>query len=67
MSGFNYEKDAEGIVTVTMDMNGPVNAMNGEYREEMGKAVDRLEKEADLKGVIFASAKCTFFAGGDLR
>ncbi|HEY3653705.1 MAG TPA: enoyl-CoA hydratase-related protein [Steroidobacteraceae bacterium] len=67
MSGFNYEKDAEGIVTVTMDMDGPVNTMNGEFREEMGKAVDRLEKQADLKGVIFASAKSTFFAGGDLR
>jgi 3-hydroxyacyl-CoA dehydrogenase/enoyl-CoA hydratase/3-hydroxybutyryl-CoA epimerase len=67
MSGFNYEKDAEGIVTVTMDMDGPVNAMNGEYREELGRTVDRLEKEQDLTGVIFASAKSTFFAGGDLR
>ena len=26
MSGFNYEKDANGIVTVTMDMDGPVNS-----------------------------------------
>jgi 3-hydroxyacyl-CoA dehydrogenase / enoyl-CoA hydratase / 3-hydroxybutyryl-CoA epimerase len=67
MSGFNYEKNAEGIVTVTMNMNGPVNTMNGEYREEMRRIVDRLEKEADLTGVIFASAKSSFFAGGDLR
>jgi 3-hydroxyacyl-CoA dehydrogenase / enoyl-CoA hydratase / 3-hydroxybutyryl-CoA epimerase len=67
MGGFRYTKDAEGIVTVTMDLNGPVNAMNGEYFEEMGRTVDRLEKEEDLKGVILASAKSTFFAGGDLR
>ena len=67
MSGFNYQRDGEGIVTVTMDMNGPVNAMNAKYREEMGRTVDRLEKEEDLKGVIIASAKSTFFAGGDLR
>jgi 3-hydroxyacyl-CoA dehydrogenase / enoyl-CoA hydratase / 3-hydroxybutyryl-CoA epimerase len=67
MSGFRYTKDAEGIVTVTMDLNGPVNAMNGEYFEEMGRTVDRLEKEEDLNGVILASAKSTFFAGGDLR
>ena len=28
MSGFNYEKDANGVVTVTMDMDGPVNSMS---------------------------------------
>ena len=28
MSVFKYEKDANGIVTVTMDQTGPVNAMN---------------------------------------
>ena len=67
MGGFEYDKDAESIVTVTMDMNGPVNVMNDEYREEMGRTVDRLENEEDLKGVVFASAKKTFFAGGDLR
>jgi 3-hydroxyacyl-CoA dehydrogenase/enoyl-CoA hydratase/3-hydroxybutyryl-CoA epimerase len=60
MSGFNYQKDDDGIVTVTMNMSGPVNAMHGEYREEMGRTVDRLQKEKDLKGVIFAvsARKC---------
>lgn len=67
MSGFDYEKDAEGVVTVTMDLIGPVNAMTGEYREEMGRTVGRLEKEEGLRGVIIVSAKSTFFAGGDLR
>ena len=46
MSTFNYEKDAHGIVTVTMDMTGPVNAMNGEYRESMGTTVEKLENES---------------------
>ncbi|MDB5969964.1 MAG: 3-hydroxyacyl-CoA dehydrogenase [Hydrocarboniphaga sp.] len=67
MSVFKYEKDADGIVTVTMDMTGPVNAMNGEYRQAMGTTVERLENEKGLAGVVFASAKPTFFAGGDLR
>lgn len=67
MSVFKYEKDADGIVTVTMDMTGPVNAMNAEYREAMAGAVDKLEQEEGLTGVIFASAKKTFFAGGDLN
>ena len=67
MSVFQYEKDAAGIVTVTMDMTGPVNAMNAEYRDAMGETMDRLEQEPDLSGVIFASAKKVFFAGGDLH
>lgn len=67
MSGFRYEKDADGIVTITMDMSGPVNAMNAEYAEAMSRAVERLEAEPGLKGVILASAKSTFFAGGDLH
>ncbi|GLU39225.1 3-hydroxyacyl-CoA dehydrogenase [Pseudomonas sp. NBRC 100443] len=67
MNAFKYEKDADGIVTVTMDMPGPVNAMNQLYREGMAETVRRLELEPDLAGVIIASAKNTFFAGGDLN
>lgn len=67
MSVFNYEKDADGIVTVTMDMNGPVNAMNAEYRAAMSETVDKLEQETGLTGVVLASAKKVFFAGGDLH
>jgi 3-hydroxyacyl-CoA dehydrogenase/enoyl-CoA hydratase/3-hydroxybutyryl-CoA epimerase len=67
MSVFNYVKDSGGIVLVTMDMTGPVNAMNEEYRGAMGETVDRLEREEGLAGVVFASAKKTFFAGGDLN
>ncbi len=67
MSAFLYEKDADGIVTVTMDMPGPVNAMNALYREAMGQTVERLQQEPGLKGVVFSSAKTTFFAGGDLK
>ena len=67
MSVFKYEKDADGIVLVTMDMTGPVNAMNEEYHAAMSETVDRLEAETGLLGVVIASAKKTFFAGGDLN
>ena len=67
MSVFKYEKDDDGIVTVTMDQTGPVNAMNAEYREAMSATVDKLEQEKGLTGVVFASAKKVFFAGGDLN
>jgi len=66
MSVFKYEKDANGIVTITMDQTGPVNAMNEEYRVAMAETVDKLEQEEGLAGVVFASAKKVFFAGGDL-
>lgn len=65
--GFIYEKDQDGIVTITMDMKGPVNAMNQDYRLAMSVLPGKLEKEDGLTGVIFASAKSTFFAGGDLK
>ncbi len=67
MSVFDYQKDADGIVTITMDMSGPVNAMNQEYRDAMTATMAKLESEQDLSGVIFASAKKVFFAGGDLN
>lgn len=67
MSAFNYEKDTDGIVTVTMDMPGSVNAMNQLYRDTMATTIQRLEQEAGLTGVVIASAKSTFFAGGDLN
>ncbi len=67
MNTFKYQKDDNGIVVITMDMNGPVNAINDEFCREMSEALDTLEKETDLSGVVFTSAKDTFFAGGDLN
>ena len=48
MSVFKYEKDADGIVTITMDMTGPVNSMNEEYREAMGATIAKLEAQDGL-------------------
>jgi 3-hydroxyacyl-CoA dehydrogenase/enoyl-CoA hydratase/3-hydroxybutyryl-CoA epimerase len=68
MNGFLYEKDSEDIVTITMDMTGPVNAMNDEFIGLMEDTITRLEKERDdIAGVIITSAKNTFFAGADLK
>ncbi|MGA0433835.1 MAG: enoyl-CoA hydratase-related protein, partial [Luminiphilus sp.] len=67
MSGFNYDKDANGVVTVTMDMEGPVNSMSSAFLPLLRDTVAKLESESDLTGVVLASAKKTFFAGGDLN
>lgn len=64
---FQYEKDSDGIVTITMDMTGPVNSMSAEFQPAMAATVERLEAEQGLTGVVWASAKKTFFAGGDLH
>lgn len=67
MDGYTYEKDAEGIVTITLDKPGkPVNLMDAQFGATMDEVLARLGAEADLKGVIIASAKSTFFAGGDI-
>ncbi len=68
MEDFIYEKDADGIVTVTMDMQGQgANTMNARFEPGMRDLCDKLEAEEGLTGVVFASAKSTFFAGGDLK
>ncbi|GAA2757546.1 3-hydroxyacyl-CoA dehydrogenase NAD-binding domain-containing protein [Actinopolymorpha rutila] len=65
-----YDRDADGVVTLTLDQPGQsANVMNADYMTAMGAAVDRLERDRDageLRGVILTSAKSTFFAGGDL-
>ena len=64
-----WDKDADGIVTLTLDdPTGGANVMNEHYKESMHKAVERLVAEKDsVKGVVITSAKKTFFAGGDLK
>jgi 3-hydroxyacyl-CoA dehydrogenase/enoyl-CoA hydratase/3-hydroxybutyryl-CoA epimerase len=63
-----WDKDADGIVTLTLDdPSGSANVMNDAYIESMDRAVDRLVAEKDsITGVVITSAKKTFFAGGDL-
>ncbi len=64
---FHYEKDSNNIVTVTMDMDGPVNSMSDAFLPELEATLGNLEADADLAGVVLASGKSTFFAGGDLN
>ncbi|AJD48626.1 fatty oxidation complex subunit alpha [Isoalcanivorax pacificus W11-5] len=68
-TAIRWEKDADNIVTLTLDdPNQSANTMNELYGRSMAAVVERLEKEKnDIAGVIITSAKKTFFAGGDLR
>ncbi|MDK3017223.1 3-hydroxyacyl-CoA dehydrogenase NAD-binding domain-containing protein [Pseudodonghicola flavimaris] len=65
---YHYDRDADGIVTVTLDMAGQsANTMNTRYIPMMEEILTRLQAEEGLAGVVITSAKKTFFAGGDLN
>jgi 3-hydroxyacyl-CoA dehydrogenase / enoyl-CoA hydratase / 3-hydroxybutyryl-CoA epimerase len=67
-SAVRYERDSDGIVTLTMDDPGAsANTMNEAYKAGMAAAIDRLyDEKDDVTGVVVTSAKKTFFAGGNL-
>ena len=51
-----------------MDMDGrSANVINNEFSNLWIEVMERLENEKKLAGVIIASAKKTFLAGGDLE
>lgn len=57
----------DGIATLRLDrQDGPANLMDIAFTEELNAAVDKLEGQENLRGVILESTKSTFFAGGDL-
>ena len=64
-----YELSADGIATITFDEPGsPVNTMTLAWQNDLADAADMLDRDkAQIKGVLLASAKTTFFAGADLK
>ncbi|WP_137939304.1 3-hydroxyacyl-CoA dehydrogenase NAD-binding domain-containing protein [Chitinivorax sp. B] len=68
-NAIRYELDDDGIATLTIDIPGQsANTMNAAYREGMADILAKLRQDGErVCGVIVASAKSTFFAGGDLN
>lgn len=68
-STIRWEQDETGIVTLVLDdPDQSANTMNNAFKASLTAVADRLEAEKDsIRGIIFTSAKKTFFAGGDLR
>ncbi|MFI5805242.1 3-hydroxyacyl-CoA dehydrogenase NAD-binding domain-containing protein [Streptomyces sp. NPDC051561] len=64
-----WEQDETGVVTLVMDdPNQSANTMNQAFKDSIAAIADRVESEKDsIRGIIYASAKKTFFAGGDLK
>ncbi|XVU29273.1 3-hydroxyacyl-CoA dehydrogenase NAD-binding domain-containing protein [Actinoplanes sp. CA-054009] len=64
----HWNREDDGIVVLTFDdPDRAANTMNEAYVRAMDETVSRLERERDdITGVILASAKKSWFAGGDL-
>jgi 3-hydroxyacyl-CoA dehydrogenase/enoyl-CoA hydratase/3-hydroxybutyryl-CoA epimerase len=65
-----YHKDADNIVTLTMDKRGSsVNIIDRHVGQVWQPVLEQLQQDArlqQLQGVIITSAKRSFLAGGDL-
>ncbi|MGW5421963.1 3-hydroxyacyl-CoA dehydrogenase NAD-binding domain-containing protein [Streptomyces sp. NPDC003943] len=64
-----WEQDETGVVTLVLDdPNQSANTMNQAFRASIKAIADRAAAEKDsIRGIIYTSAKKTFFAGGDLK
>lgn len=64
-----WEMDATGILTLVLDdPNQSANTMNQGFKDSIAAIAERAEAEKDsIRGIIYTSAKKTFFAGGDLK
>lgn len=69
MSAIRYELGSDQILILTIDMPGQsANTMNAAFREALDETVSKVQGDLDnIRGIIVASAKKTFFAGGDLN
>ncbi len=68
MSAVQFSKDSDGILTLTLDMPGrSMNVLNDELTQPFGEAIQKIETDATIKGVIITSGKKEFLAGADLE
>ncbi|GAC1624562.1 MAG: 3-hydroxyacyl-CoA dehydrogenase NAD-binding domain-containing protein [Nevskia sp.] len=67
MSAVQYTQDADGIVTLTMDLPGrPMNVLAADLMGPFAEAITKIEGDASVKGVIVTSGKKEFMAGADI-
>src|ERR1700761_2056569 len=67
LTHFRIETDADGVALITWDSPGrSMNVLNAEVVEEIGKCVDQVIADADIKGAVITSGKEGFSGGADL-
>lgn len=67
MTAVKYETDADGIVTLTLDLPGrSMNVLNEELTAPLAAAIETIAGDDSVKGVILTSGKREFLAGADI-
>ncbi len=67
LDNMRYEKDADGIVTITWDMpDRSMNVLSAASMADFTKAVEAVMADDGVTGVIVTSGKDAFLAGADL-
>ena len=67
MSAIQFQKNADNIAILTLDSpQQSTNTMNADFRAALTETVEKLRADENIIGIVFQSAKKTFFAGGDL-
>ena len=63
-----FEQDADGIVTLTLDLPGrSMNVLDETLTRGLADAVERIAADTAVKGVIITSGKKEFLAGADIE
>src|SRR5260370_23112310 len=66
----NYEQikyeDKGGILTITLNRPDKLNAFTGKMLSELLDAMDRADRDDDVRAVVFTGAGRGFCAGADL-
>src|SRR5258708_8446008 len=66
----NYEQikyeTQDGILTITLDRPDKLNAFTGKMLSELLDAMDRADRDDDVRAVVFTGAGRGFCAGADL-
>jgi 3-hydroxyacyl-CoA dehydrogenase/enoyl-CoA hydratase/3-hydroxybutyryl-CoA epimerase len=69
MTTIQFETDADGIATLTIDVPGQsMNVIGPEFIADLSAAIDRISGEDAIKGAVIRSGKDSGFMGGmDLK
>ena len=69
MTTIHHDLDADGILTLTIDLPGQsMNVINAEFTSDLGAAIETIKSDAAIKGVVITSGKASgFMAGADLK
>ncbi len=63
-----FSVDDAGVATVLLDVAGErMNTLSLKLESDLGKVLDRLEKDDTIKAVVLGSAKRDFLAGADIE